>query len=50
MYSAGIKELCGTVLRHGSLETSEQMVQYNYEPVQGDQVICGINTGCLILN
>ena len=35
----GIREICSTVLRHGSLDTAEQMVEYNYEPVQGDQVI-----------
>ena len=38
---AGIKEICGAVLRHGSLDTQEQMVEYNYEPVQGDQVTRG---------
>ena len=27
------------MLRHGSLDTAEQMVEYNYEPVQGDQVM-----------
>ena len=26
------------MLRHGSLDTAEQMVEYNYEPVPGDQV------------
>ena len=26
------------MLRHGSLDTTEQMVEYNYEPVPGDQV------------
>ena len=35
---AGIKEVCGAVLRHGSLATAEQMVQYTYEPVEGDKV------------
>ena len=35
---AGIKEICCSVSKHGSMTTSEQMVQYNYEPVQGDQV------------
>jgi len=34
----GIKEICCSVSKHGSMTTSEQMVQYNYEPVQGDQV------------
>ena len=29
------------MLRHGSLDTQEQMVEYNYEPVQGDQVTRG---------
>ena len=29
------------MLRHGSLDTQEQMVEYNYEPVQGDQVTMG---------
>jgi len=33
----GIREMCSLVLRHGSLETSEHMVTYNYEPVQGDK-------------
>ena len=26
------------MLRHGSLATAEQMVQYTYEPVEGDKV------------
>ena len=34
----GIREICCSVSKHGSMETAEQMVQYNYEPVQGDQV------------
>ena len=35
---AAIKDVCSVVLRHGSVDIAEQMVQYNYEPVQGDQV------------
>ena len=36
---AAIKDVCSVVLRHGSVDIAEQMVQYNYEPVQGDQVL-----------
>ena len=39
---AAIKEITGGLALTGSLDLGEQMVQYTYEPVQGDQVI---NTG-----
>ena len=39
---SGIKEVTGSVSKSGNLELGEEMVQYCYEPVQGDQVRRGM--------
>ena len=38
VWCSGIKEVTGSVSKSGNLELGEEMVQYCYEPVQGDQV------------
>ena len=42
VHCSGIKEVTGSVSKSGNLELGEEMVQYCYEPVQGDQVRRGI--------
>ena len=37
---AAIKEITAGLAQSGSLELGEEMVQYSYEAVQGDQVRC----------
>ena len=38
VWCSGIKDVTGSVSKSGNLELGEEMVQYCYEPVQGDQV------------